>query len=67
MADRHYCATCRHIVAEAGADAVVFRCRRLGWETRPQWRFRCWQERPASLPMPKAGGSARTEADAEDR
>ncbi|AEJ39909.1 hypothetical protein TPY_1728 [Sulfobacillus acidophilus TPY] len=41
--DVHFCATCvwiRHVAPHR------FICRRLGWETRPRWKFRCWTPRP---------------------
>ena len=54
--DRHCCATCRHIALwTADAPTVTFRCGRLGWETRPVWRFACWQERPPGVPMRRSG------------
>ena len=57
MRDRRACATCQHVAAVRDVDGRFrFRCMRLGWETRPGWRFACWQERPASTPMPKLPG-----------
>ncbi len=59
LRDRHFCATCRHIVAERrGTRDVLFRCGRLGWETKPGWRFSCWQERPAGERMRRVDAAA---------
>ncbi len=52
MEDRHCCATCIHIAAERSQDGSHrFRCTRLGYETKPRWRFACWEERVPERPM----------------
>ncbi|WP_109430600.1 hypothetical protein [Sulfoacidibacillus thermotolerans] len=43
--DIHFCATCRHIRAIREADGVHFHCSRLGYQTRPNWKFNCWTPR----------------------
>jgi hypothetical protein len=48
--DRRCCATCRHVERQA-TRMPRFQCRRLGWETRPEWRFDCWVERPRTEKM----------------
>ncbi len=60
MQDRRCCGTCMHILAvHRGDGATQFYCSRLGYETRPGWRFLCWCERPPEVPM------ARKDADAD--
>jgi hypothetical protein len=51
MPDRHCCATCIHIGRVTANGGARFRCTRLGWETRPEWRFHCWTERPRTVKM----------------
>lgn len=41
--DVHFCATCQHLRHERRGKFV---CARLGYETRPRWKFNCWSPRP---------------------
>lgn len=53
--DVHFCATCQHIQVRPAAspgDPVKFFCARLGYETKPRYKFNCWTPRPAFLPAP---------------
>ncbi|PLR82717.1 hypothetical protein [Bacillus canaveralius] len=38
----HACATCIHFQAERTDKRMKYFCRRLGYETRPDYRFNCW-------------------------
>ncbi|OXS80228.1 hypothetical protein [Domibacillus enclensis] len=38
----HACATCRQFQAFKGPEKMIYRCRRLGFETNPGYRFDCW-------------------------
>ncbi|QDS34965.1 hypothetical protein [Brevibacillus brevis] len=38
----HCCATCIHFRVEKGTEGVSYRCSRLTYETRPDYRFQCW-------------------------
>jgi hypothetical protein len=42
MKNFHCCATCRHFKAEKKADGMVYFCSRLGYETKPSYKFNCW-------------------------
>ncbi|MEJ8547494.1 hypothetical protein [Brevibacillus borstelensis] len=39
----HCCATCVHFRVEKGAGGIVYRCTRLTYETKPSYRFPCWE------------------------
>ncbi|MGF9797032.1 hypothetical protein [Brevibacillus agri] len=38
----HCCATCNHFRVEKAPGVVTYRCSRLTYETRPDYRFQCW-------------------------
>ncbi|WNC16816.1 hypothetical protein [Brevibacillus brevis] len=38
----HCCASCVHFRVEKETGKVLYRCSRLGYETRPDYRFECW-------------------------
>ncbi|OKL38361.1 hypothetical protein BLL40_00520 [Domibacillus mangrovi] len=38
----HACATCCHFEAVKTPANMMYRCRRLGFETNPSYRFNCW-------------------------
>ncbi|MED4300066.1 hypothetical protein ABEP13_04445 [Geobacillus stearothermophilus] len=42
----HACATCIHYRIEKRADGLYTYCRRLGYETKPNYRFNCWTPKP---------------------
>ncbi|MCP8616140.1 hypothetical protein [Salirhabdus salicampi] len=43
MKDYHCCATCIHFEAiKQKPSGMVYRCVRLGYETKPSYQFRCW-------------------------
>ncbi|MBX5476379.1 MAG: hypothetical protein IRZ18_04555 [Clostridia bacterium] len=44
--DPRCCASCVHVgVRRVGGQVRVY-CRRLGYDTRPEWRFDCWTPKP---------------------
>ncbi|WP_408006150.1 hypothetical protein ACJROX_15675 [Pseudalkalibacillus sp. A8] len=38
----HCCATCVHFQVQKETDSVRYFCSRLGYETKPDYRFDCW-------------------------
>ncbi|GEL05947.1 hypothetical protein M2M59_13320 [Rummeliibacillus sp. G93] len=42
MKDFHCCATCQHFKAERVAEGMKYYCSRLGYETKPAYKFDCW-------------------------
>nr|WP_180968320.1 hypothetical protein [Cytobacillus massiliigabonensis] len=38
----HACATCIHFQAEKTQKGMRYFCKRLGYETRPNYQFNCW-------------------------
>ncbi|PYZ98265.1 hypothetical protein CR205_06620 [Alteribacter lacisalsi] len=46
MKNFHCCATCIHFEVVKRLGSTRYRCRRLGFETRPHYRFDCWDPRP---------------------
>jgi hypothetical protein len=38
----HACATCKHFSAERVDGKMQYHCERLGYETRPDYQFNCW-------------------------
>ncbi|CAM3447045.1 MULTISPECIES: hypothetical protein [Brevibacillus] len=45
----HCCATCIHFRVEKERDKVGYRCSRLTYETRPDYRFQCWTPKEGVL------------------
>nr|WP_236784376.1 hypothetical protein [Alteribacter salitolerans] len=43
MKDYHCCATCSHFQVIKIPGRVYYKCRRLGFETRPDYKFNCWE------------------------
>lgn len=41
----HCCATCRHFSAEKKDKQMQYKCIRLGFNTRPEYKFDCWDPR----------------------
>jgi hypothetical protein len=41
----HCCATCRHFSAEKTEEGMQYKCIRLGYNTRPEYQFNCWEPR----------------------
>ncbi|KHF41769.1 hypothetical protein [Halalkalibacter okhensis] len=39
----HCCATCTHFGAEKKAGRMQYHCVRLGFETKPVYKFNCWE------------------------
>ncbi|MCF8566088.1 hypothetical protein LLE49_15285 [Alicyclobacillus tolerans] len=42
----HCCATCQHFHVFKDSSGVHTECLRLGYATKPQYQFRCWNPRP---------------------
>ncbi|MCU9614623.1 hypothetical protein OEV98_13850 [Caldibacillus lycopersici] len=42
MKDYHFCATCIHFMVEKTDKGTGYRCKRLGYETHPKYKFNCW-------------------------
>ncbi|WHY89140.1 hypothetical protein QNH39_25005 [Neobacillus novalis] len=42
MKDFHCCATCRHFKVEKKGEGMNYYCSRLGYETKPNYKFNCW-------------------------
>ncbi|WP_197277530.1 hypothetical protein [Bacillus sp. FJAT-27245] len=42
MKDFHCCATCQHFRAEKMAAGMNYYCSRLGYKTKPTYKFNCW-------------------------
>ncbi|WP_139070174.1 hypothetical protein [Bacillus sp. FJAT-27225] len=40
--DFHCCATCQHFKAEKTTGGMNYFCSRLGYETKPTYKFNCW-------------------------
>lgn len=38
----HACATCKHFSAERHEGNMQYKCERLGFDTRPDYQFNCW-------------------------
>lgn len=38
----HACSTCEHFSAKKSRGKMIYRCKRLDYETRPQYAFNCW-------------------------
>jgi hypothetical protein len=38
----HCCASCVHFIAKRTDKGVQTYCSRLGYDTRPNWKFDCW-------------------------
>nr|WP_147805302.1 hypothetical protein [Alkalicoccus halolimnae]TXF81318.1 hypothetical protein FTX54_16005 [Alkalicoccus halolimnae] len=41
----HCCATCIHFSAEKTSSGMKYHCVRLGFQTRPEYQFNCWEPR----------------------
>ncbi|WP_085521311.1 hypothetical protein [Tuberibacillus sp. Marseille-P3662] len=42
----HACASCRHFGHDDRQGKQVPICRRLGYDTQPDWQFNCWDPKP---------------------
>ncbi|MBT2659297.1 hypothetical protein J7E81_29640 [Bacillus sp. ISL-18] len=42
MKDFHCCATCRHFKIEKKSEGITNFCSRLGYETKTNYKFDCW-------------------------
>ncbi|MBE3589937.1 MAG: hypothetical protein IMW98_08755 [Firmicutes bacterium] len=65
-ADPRCCASCVHVGVRHEGGRVVVVCRRLGYETRPEWRFLCWTPKPRVQGRP-GGQDERGAAPEEER
>ncbi|MGM7701316.1 hypothetical protein ACSVDE_06280 [Pseudalkalibacillus sp. Hm43] len=39
----HCCATCIHFRVDKKPGSITYFCERLGYETKPDYRFNCWK------------------------
>ncbi|WP_102027443.1 hypothetical protein [Salirhabdus sp. Marseille-P4669] len=48
MRDFHCCATCVNFLAKKNEQerGMIYRCTRLGYDTRPEYKFDCWDPKP---------------------
>ncbi|WP_077213734.1 hypothetical protein [Bacillus dakarensis] len=55
----HACASCVHFRAKKGKDGMQYKCSRLGYETKPNYVFDCWnpKEHVRKLMEKRMGGS----------
>lgn len=44
--DYHCCATCQHFQVYRTEQGPKATCLRLGYETKPSYKFHCWNPRP---------------------
>nr|WP_303800656.1 hypothetical protein [Alicyclobacillus macrosporangiidus] len=44
--DYHCCATCIHFKAERTHGQLRIYCSRLGYDTKPYYKFNCWDPKP---------------------
>lgn len=58
----HCCATCIHFRVEKTTEKVAFRCSRLTYETRPNYRFQCWTPKERVRQLMEAREAGKTEA-----
>ncbi|MBY6037257.1 hypothetical protein KUV80_11355 [Fictibacillus nanhaiensis] len=42
----HCCATCVHFKPEKTDHGMRYHCERLGFETKPNYEFNCWNPKP---------------------
>ncbi|MFS0823029.1 hypothetical protein [Bacillus sp. 1P02SD] len=47
----HACATCMNFAAERKNGIMTYRCVRLGYDTKPEYRFNCWEPKPHILKL----------------
>lgn len=54
----HVCATCIHFSADKRQNGMLYRCQRLGYETKPNYSFSCWtpKEHVKKLMAKEKGG-----------
>ncbi len=43
MKDFHFCASCVHFETLKKKGSILYRCSRLGYETKPDYKFNCWE------------------------
>nr|WP_082129759.1 hypothetical protein [Aneurinibacillus tyrosinisolvens] len=42
MKEFHCCATCKNFTVEKNDRGINYFCKRLGYNTNPNYRFDCW-------------------------
>nr|WP_041057943.1 hypothetical protein [Jeotgalibacillus campisalis] len=53
----HACATCVHFEVLKLEKGMSYRCSRLGFQTRPEYKFNCWEPKAhIKKLMDKQGG-----------
>lgn len=46
LAHYHCCASCRHLDIQQTEQETRTYCSRLGYETKPNYQFNCWNPKP---------------------
>ncbi|MCM3617298.1 hypothetical protein M3936_06890 [Sutcliffiella horikoshii] len=49
----HACATCIHYHVIKIDTRTIYRCNRLGYETKPYFKFECWQPKENVIQLMK--------------
>ncbi|TYS74834.1 hypothetical protein FZC75_02940 [Sutcliffiella horikoshii] len=49
----HACATCKHYQVIKLDTHSIYRCSRLGFETKPHYKFDCWQPKENIIQLMK--------------
>jgi hypothetical protein len=52
----HVCATCIHFRVEKEKGRIIYRCHRLGYETKPTYQFNCWHPKEQVVQLMKKKG-----------
>lgn len=53
----HVCATCIHFRGEKKEKKMYYFCQRLGYETRPNYKFDCWKPKDQVKKLMEKRGS----------
>ncbi|XKE51449.1 hypothetical protein LG279_11880 [Sutcliffiella horikoshii] len=49
----HACATCKHYQVIKLTTHTIYRCSRLGFKTKPNYKFDCWQPKENIIQLMK--------------
>ncbi|NHM32706.1 hypothetical protein [Neobacillus terrae] len=53
MKDFHCCATCKNFLAKRENNRMTYSCVRLGFETKPDYKFNCWDPKEKIVELMK--------------
>ncbi|QCJ40871.1 hypothetical protein FAY30_02520 [Bacillus sp. S3] len=62
MKDFHCCATCQHMKAEKKAEGMNYYCSRLGYETKTNYKFNCWDPKEHVIKLMKSKDNPQKES-----